>query len=268
MLEIIVPGATAVSARVVLFDFDGTVSLIRSGWMNVMVPMMTEILLELNTGESEADLRAVVEDFVWRLTGQETVYQMIELARQVEVRGGAPLDPLVYKRMYLDRLWDVIKDRVRALESGTASPDDYLVPGTRALLESLRARGLRMYLASGTDEEYMKREAGLLGVTPYFDGGVYGAIDDYRNFSKGILIRRILDSAEFRGPEFLAFGDGYVEIEEVKRIGGTAVGVATEEPECRRVDLWKRDRLVGVGADMIVPNYLELDRLNAALFRA
>jgi len=29
---------------VVLFDFDGTLSLIRSGWVDVMVPMMVEIL--------------------------------------------------------------------------------------------------------------------------------------------------------------------------------------------------------------------------------
>ena len=267
-MEIIVPGASAVSARVVLFDFDGTVSLIRSGWMDVMVPMMIEILAERKTGESEAELRTVVEDFVWRLTGQETVYQMIELARQVEIRGGTPLEPLAYKRIYLDRLWERIGDRVRALETRNASPEDHLVPGTRALLDSLRERGLKMYLASGTDEEYMKHEADLLGITPYFDGGVYGALDDYRNFSKGILIRRILDSAEFRGPEFLAFGDGYVEIEEVKRIGGTAVGVATAEPECRSIDRWKRDRLVGVGADLIVPNFLELDRLNSALFPA
>jgi len=49
--------------RVVLFDFDGTLSLIRSGWMQVMVPMMVEILGGLRTGESEGDLTAVVEDF-------------------------------------------------------------------------------------------------------------------------------------------------------------------------------------------------------------
>ena len=81
MVEIVVRGASAARARVVLFDFDGTLSLIRSGWMQVMIPMMVEILGELHTGESEGELTAVVEDFVWRLTGQETVYQMIELGR-------------------------------------------------------------------------------------------------------------------------------------------------------------------------------------------
>jgi phosphoglycolate phosphatase-like HAD superfamily hydrolase len=266
MLEIVVPGANASAARVVLFDFDGTLSLIRSGWMDVMVPMMVEILADLRSGESAEDLRRIVEDFVWRLTGQETVYQMIELARQVELRGGRPFAPLIYKRMYLDRLWERIRSRVRCLERGEVEPDEYLVPGSRALLEELRRRGMRLYLASGTDEEYMKREAELLDLTRYFDGGVFGAIDDYRRFSKGILIRRIIGEMEFTGAQFLGFGDGYVEIEEVKNVGGTAVGLATAEPECRAVDEWKRQRLIGVGADFIAPNYLELDEMLGALF--
>src|SRR5689334_10535660 len=100
MIEIIRP-ARSPRARVALFDFDGSLSLIRTGWMQVMVPMMVEILAALNTGETEEQLREVVEDFVWRLTGQETVYQTIELANQVRQRGGEPLDPLVYKHQYL-----------------------------------------------------------------------------------------------------------------------------------------------------------------------
>src|ERR1700683_778399 len=95
MVENIKPGVSARHARVVLFDFDGTLSLIRSGWMNVMVPMMVEILADLKTGESEQQLRAMVEDFVWRLTGKETIYQMIAFAEAVEARGGKGLDPLV-----------------------------------------------------------------------------------------------------------------------------------------------------------------------------
>ena len=78
------------AGAVALFDFDGTLSLIRTGWVDVMVPMMVEILTDLKTGESEQELSALVEDFVARLTGEQTIYQMIELARQVELRGGNP----------------------------------------------------------------------------------------------------------------------------------------------------------------------------------
>ena len=45
----------------------------------------------------------MVEEFVGRLTGKQTMYQMIELADQIAKRGGTPLDPLEYKKMYLDR---------------------------------------------------------------------------------------------------------------------------------------------------------------------
>jgi phosphoglycolate phosphatase-like HAD superfamily hydrolase len=139
-------------ARVVLFDFDGTLSLIRAGWVEVMVPMMVEILAETKSGEKEDDLRAIVEEFIGRLTGKQTIYQMMELAGHVERRGGRPLDPLAYKHMYLDRLWTKIEHRVEELRRGQASPEKYLVPGSRALLEALKDRGLKMYLASGTDE--------------------------------------------------------------------------------------------------------------------
>lgn len=266
MIERLQPGASAERARVVLFDFDGTISLIRAGWVDVMVPMMVDILAELNTGESEAALREEVEEFVGRLTGKQTIYQMMALAEAVAKRGGTPKDPLNYKRQYLDLLWERIKVRVAELERGDAPPEKYLVPGAIELLEALKAKGMKMFLASGTDEVYMRREAELLGVTKYFDGGVFGALDDYKSFSKAILIRKIISEAEFSGEEFLGFGDGYVEIENVKEVGGVAVGVATDEPDCAQVDSWKRERLAKVGADFIIPHYRAHDELMTALF--
>jgi phosphoglycolate phosphatase len=267
MIEILRPGLDAAGTRVALFDFDGTLSTIRSGWMDVMVPMMVELLAECKSGESEAELTEIVREFVGRLTGRQTMYQMIEFAENIERRGGRPEDPLVYKRMYLDRLWTRIETRIEDLKSGKASPEDYLVPGSRALLEALKDRGYKMFLASGTDDVYVQQEAKLLDVHRYFDG-VHGALDDYKSFSKAILIQRIITSAEFAGHEFLGFGDGYVEIENVKQVGGVAVGVASDEPECLKVDEWKRDRLVKVGADCIVPNFLAVDELFGHLYPA
>ena len=130
------------------------------------------------------------------------------------------------------------------------------MPGSRAILEELKARGLRLYLASGTDEIYMKEEADLLDLSRYFDGGVYGALDDVAKFSKRILVQRILQLPGIQGDQLIGFGDGYVEIEEVKVAGGVGIGLATDEPECLKPDEWKRQRLIGVGADYIIPNYL------------
>src|SRR5438046_573905 len=177
MIEQLRPGASAANARVALFDFDGTISVIRSGWMEIMIPMMVEILLELKTGEREVDLRALVEEFVGRLTGKQTMYQMIALAEEVEKRGGVPLDPLEYKNRYLAQLNEKIRDTITELREERCPPDKYLVPGARALLESLKERGIKMYLASGTDQIYMREEARLVEVYRYFDGGVFGAID-------------------------------------------------------------------------------------------
>src|SRR5271170_316013 len=138
MIENVRPGVSARNARVVLFDFDGTLSLIRSGWLKVMIPMMVEILADLKTGESESQLTALVEELVWRLTGKETIYQMIAFADAVKARGGTPLPPLAYKKMYLDLLWQKIEKRVEGLRKGQADPEQFLVPGSRALLERLR----------------------------------------------------------------------------------------------------------------------------------
>ncbi len=266
MIEQIRPGTSASGARVAIFDFDGTISLIRSGWVDVMVPMMVEILADLKTGESEASLREVVHEFVWRLTGKETIYQMMEFADNVRSRGGTAKQPSEYKKMYLDLLWVKIRGRVEELRQGNASPEQYLVPGARQLLEGLKNQGLKMYLASGTDHANVVEESGLLDVSRYFDGGVFGAQDDLTSFSKKLLIQRIISGTDVAGHQIVGFGDGYVEIEEVKLVGGIAVGVATKEPACAEVDDWKRDRLVGVGADFIVPNFERHAELTGLLF--
>jgi phosphoglycolate phosphatase len=266
MIETLHQGVSACRLRVALFDFDGTLSLIRAGWVQVMVPMMVEILAELKTSESEEELRALVEEYVSRLTGEQTMYQMIELARQVEKRGGTPRQPLDYKRMYNDRLMQKIKDRREELRQGKVAPEKYLVPGARGILAALEDRGLKLYCASGTDEKYTLEEARLLDIERYFGGRIYGALDDYKSFSKEILIRKMVSGLECRGDELLGFGDGYVEIKNVKDAGGVAVGVATDEPACRAVDLKKRERLVKVGADFIIPNFLCSSELLGILF--
>lgn len=246
--------------RHALFDFDGTISLIRQGWQDVMVPMMVEVLEETGTGESRQDLTALVREFVDRLTGKQTIYQMIELADQVRERGGDPLEPLDYKHRYLDLLWEQIEHRVAGLKSGEIDPESMRVPGSLAILQNLRERGVRCYLASGTDQPFVIDEAGALGVTDYFEG-IYGALDDYENFSKAMVIEMIIDEHDLHGPELVGFGDGYVEIQNVADVGGIAIGVATDEERREGIDAWKRNRLIVAGADAIIPDFREHQRL-------
>ncbi len=241
--------------RSVLFDFDGTLSLIREGWPQVMIPMMVEVLRQTGTHESDAELTSAVEEFVMRLNGRQTIYQMIQLVDEVRRRGGQPREPLEYKHRYHNLLMDRIQNRLHALQSGTAAPSDWTVPGSHALLDELRQRGLALYLASGSDLKYVHHEVELLELTQYFGQHIYGALDNYQQFSKKRVIEQILQENNLRGQELLGFGDGFVEIEEIKRVGGVAVAVASDEVNRRGVNTWKRDRLVRAGADLVIPEY-------------
>lgn len=265
-IEIVRPEAPRGRIRSAIFDFDGTLSLIREGWPAIMIPMMVEILQQTGTKESTEDLTRAVEESVMRLTGRQTIYQMIHLADEVTKRGGKPLDPLEYKHMYHDRLMRRIHARIQGLLAGEASKEDWSVPGSHSLLDNLKQRGVSLYLASGTDIGYVRHEAELLGLNPYFGPHVYGALDDYKSFSKRMIVEKILRENCLSGEELIGFGDGYVEIEEVKRVGGVAVGVASDEANRRGVDPWKRDRLIAAGADIVIPEYRQQDRLLDWLF--
>ncbi len=265
-VEVLRPELPRGRFRSVLFDFDGTLSLIREGWPQVMIPMMVEVLRQTGTPESEPELTAAVEEFVMRLNGRQTIYQMIQLAEEVVRRGGTPLEPLAYKHRYHDLLMQRIHGRLNDLERGRAVAADWTVPGSHALLEALKRRGLTLYLASGTDLKYVRREAELLGLAPYFGKHIYGALDDYRSFSKQMIIERILREEKLEGEHLLGFGDGFVEIEEVRRAGGVAVAVASDEENRRGVNAWKRDRLVRAGADVVIADYRCAEGLLAWLF--
>lgn len=251
----------------VLFDFDGTLSLVREGWPEVMVPMMVEFLQATGTDESPDALSKIANDFVMELNGKQTIYQMIRLAEEVTKRGGTAQDPLEYKQEYHQRLMARVEIRREQLRSGEIDRTAMLVPGSLELLDRLRERGVQLYLASGTDENYVKEEVTLLGLDEYFGPHVYGALDDYKSFSKAMVIERILKEFNVPGNQLLGFGDGYVEIENIKAVGGTAVGVASDEANrSGEPDPWKRNRLIGVGADIIVPDFGEAEKLISYLF--
>jgi phosphoglycolate phosphatase-like HAD superfamily hydrolase len=158
-----------------------------------------------------------------------------------------------------------IADRIAELKANPRAAANHIVPGSFDFLEALRKRGVTMYLASGTDERYVLQEAALLGADRYF-AGIYGALDDYKNFSKKMVIDRIIKENGLHGKELLGFGDGYVEIENVKGVGGFACGVATDELRRAGIDEWKRNRLKKSGADIIIPDFTNTPELISYLF--
>ena len=253
--------------RHVVFDFDGTISLIRDGWQNVMVPMMVECLqTETDTTETPEQLETLVVEFVDRLTGKQTIYQMIQLSEEIEKRGGTPKEPLAYKDEYNRRLLPIVEARIAGLAAGTLTAEPLRVPMSLEFLQSLREMEISCYLASGTDVEFVKNEAALLGVAEYFDGGIFGALREYEKFSKAMVIQKIIADFALRGNELLIVGDGYVEIENAKAVGAIAVGVASIEDNMYNMNADKRERLIRAGADIIIPDFREGAQLLDYLF--
>ncbi len=240
----------------VLFDFDGTLSLIREGWPEVMIGMFVEMLPRL-ASDTDASLEQLVTDDIMRLNGKQTIYQMMQLAERVKERGREPREALWYKHEYLRRLELKIASRAEGIAKGTIAREKYLVHAARPFLDHLQTRRLTLDLASGTDEYAVRREAGLLGVMEYFGPYVYGAQDDYKKFSKKMIIDKILQENNIPGDRLLAFGDGYVEIQNTVDVGGFAVAMATDEAAngSGNIDPWKRERLLGVGANVVLPDY-------------
>jgi len=253
-IEILKPDMQRGRIKFAIFDFDGTISLIREGWQQIMIPLMVEILMQTPSHESQTEIERIVRKYIADTTGKQTIYQMIRLVEEIKKRGGAAEEPLVYKHQYHELLMLRIRDRLEGLRKGKMYPEDWTVPGALDMLEKFKEFDVNCFLASGTDEKYIFDEANLLGVADYFIG-IYGALDDYKNFSKRMVIQRIIKENNLCGPELVAFGDGYVEIEDTKSAGGIAVGVASNEYERKGIDEWKRERLIASGADIIIPDF-------------
>lgn len=268
-IEVINPSYERGHFRFALYDFDGTLSLIREGWQKIMKSYFYEEMRKTPIGatESEASIRACIDEFVDVNTGKQTIYQCFALVDELKKRGGNPDEAIDYKDEYHRRLLEEIQYRIDGLEKGSVHWLEYMVPGGQEILKALKSRGVKQFIASGTDEPYARHEAELLGVTPYIEGQLYGAQRDYKAFSKKMVIERIIRENDLHGNEFIGFGDGFVEIENVKEKGGFAVGVATDEKNHDgRVDSWKRERLIRAGADIIIPDFSQTDLLMNYLF--
>jgi phosphoglycolate phosphatase-like HAD superfamily hydrolase len=255
--------------RAVLFDFDGTLSLIREGWPGVMVGMMVERLRAMGLiREPEPALWVHLDRLVMNQNGAPTIRQMEVFVEEVRRRNGTPANPREYLEDYLERLMCGVRTRWQGLETGAERACDWVVPDAHAILTHLRGRGVPLHVASGTDYDHVVHEARLLALDPFFPRGINAPKDNDPSFGKGAVIAGLLEEAGIRGEELLGFGDGVVETREVKRVGGVAVGVASSEPGTGRglVNAEKRARLIAAGADLIVPDYSRHQELVAWLW--
>ncbi len=254
--------------RFALFDHDGTVSTLRQGWEDIMHPMMMEAI----TGNSVPDqalykkIDGRVNDFIKNTTGLMTIIQMDGLEKLVRefrlVPENMVLDKFEYKKIFNERLIKLVKTRTGKFRNRELSIDDVTVKGAVKFLEKLRETGITLYLASGTDDEDVKKEAELLGYKNLFNGGIYGASNDISEEPKKNVIKRILKTVgRENADKIITFGDGPVEIIETVKAGGFPVGIASDEVRRYGLNREKRTRLIKAGADVIIPDYSQSDIL-------
>ncbi|HQN01065.1 MAG TPA: HAD hydrolase-like protein [Candidatus Hydrogenedentes bacterium] len=251
----------------VLFDFDGTISLLREGWQRIMVPVCVEMIC----GDTEPT-QAIIDEvnvMIDETTGIQTIFQMQRLQEMVRAHGLVPedkiMEPIDYKKVYNDRLMEPVRARIAQLDSGEKTVEDYTVRGVLRFLELIAQQDVSMYVFSGTDRDDVRNEAARVGVAPYFKE-IWGALPSVEEYSKEKIIRDIIAEHHLEGPQVLAIGDGPVELRNVKEAGGIALGIASDEVNGKGWDMSKRLRLLRAGADILIPDFLEADKLIEYLF--
>jgi phosphoglycolate phosphatase-like HAD superfamily hydrolase len=257
----------------VVFDNDGTISTLRQGWEAIMTPMMIKAILGDQYDPADETLyhkvRTRVLDFIDKSTGIQTILQMEGLVAMVTefgiVRPDEILDKSGYKAIYNRSLCDVVDQRINKLKKHLLDITDYTVKGSVACLRTLHEQGIRLYLASGTDHQDVVDEATALGYADLFDGGIYGALGDVTKYSKKMVIDRIIAENNLEGPELAVFGDGPVEIREVRKRNGLAIGIASDEVQRHGWNSEKRSRLIMAGAHLVCPDFSEYKDLLAFL---
>ncbi len=253
-----------------IFDHDGTISTLRQGWEGIMEPMMVKAILgpkERDVDEALYDhVVASVRSTIDNTTGMQTLVQMkmlVNLVRRFKCVGECDiLDEHGYKKMYNQELLRMVGVRMEKLRLGQLDVTDVTMKNAVGFLQALHARGIVLYLASGTDQEDVEREAVSLGYRGLFGPRVYGAVGDVTKEAKRMVLERILEDIGNAAPErIFTFGDGPVEIRETHKKGGYAIGIASDEVRRYGLSTSKRKRLIEAGADLIIPDFSQMDTL-------
>jgi phosphoglycolate phosphatase-like HAD superfamily hydrolase len=252
-----------------IFDHDGTISTLREGWETVMEPMMVRAILgreyENASGAVFADVTRKVRLLIDRTTGIQTLMQMRGLVDLVRACGFVPqseiLDEHGYKEIFNDDLMKLIHRRVAKLANGELQSTDFQIKNAGALLYELHKRGVKLYLASGTDQADVVAEATAMGYADLFEGRIFGSVGDIKADAKKMVLERIVRENNLAGHQFATLGDGPVEMRETQKVGGLCIGVASDELRRFGWNMAKRTRLIRAGASLLVPDFSQMPTL-------
>ncbi len=252
----------------IIFDHDGTLSVLREGWEAVMEPVMMQAIIGDNdiSDEQRQRVHQRVLQFIDDTTGIQTLVQMQGLVALVNEFGFISRqdirDEHGYKEIYNDALMAVVNQRSEQLKDGTLQSEDFAIVGAHQFLQHCYDSGITLYLASGTDEADVIEEAQAMGYVDLFEGRIYGAVGDVTKEAKRMVMQRIVnDIGQENASQVLAIGDGPVEIREMRQRGGIAIGIASDEIKRSGLNPAKRTRLIRAGAHAIINDYTDFDQL-------
>jgi sugar/nucleoside kinase (ribokinase family)/phosphoglycolate phosphatase-like HAD superfamily hydrolase len=246
-----------------IFDNDGTISVLRQGWEAVMEKMMIAAIAgdrygALSIAEIER-IRIASLEFINATTGIQTIEQMHQLTEMIASYGYVPADkiltPLEYKGIYNVDLLKMVNNRIDEFKAGRLGVEDLVMKGSVEFLHFLHDRGVKLYLASGTDQADVEREAELLGYAPLFEGRIFGSVGRVDADPKKVVIADILSSIDVPPTRCAIFGDGPVEMREGRRQGLLSVGLLSDEVRRYGTNGAKRSRLVLGGATVLIPDF-------------
>jgi rfaE bifunctional protein kinase chain/domain len=269
-IEIINKWNVRPSVEYAIFDHDGTISTLREGWEKIMEPVMIKSILGekyLNADESlYLKVKSRVAEFIDKTTGIQTLVQMQGLLSLIKEFGCVPVDEMLdefgYKKIYNDELLKMVREREGKFDRKELSLDDFTMKNAIPFLQRLHKAGVKLFLASGTDVEDVAGEAKVLGYDHLFEGRIFGAVGDVTKEAKKIVLDRILDSiGSSAAGKVVTFGDGPVEIRETNKRSGLTIGVASNELRRYGLNESKRTRLIKAGADVIIPDFSQMEQL-------
>lgn len=216
-------------------------------------------------------VRNRVLDYIDKSTGIQTIVQMetlVEMVKEFGVVGPDKIpDKFGYKEIYNRHLMELVNQRIERFKRGELDINDYTIKGALAFLKELRQKGIKLYLASGTDRQDVIAESKALGYAELFDGGIYGGLGDVTRYSKKMVIEKIMTENNLQGPQLAVFGDGPVEMRECRKRDGLAIGIASDEIRRHGLNIEKRTRLIKAGAHIIVPDFSLHETLVKLLFQ-
>ena len=241
----------------VLFDFDGTLSLIRQGWPEVMVPMFVEALPRL-PGETEDDVRAA---------GARRHHAAQRQADDLSDDPARRADPRARRPSPTSRSGTSTSTcggwKRTSAPAPPGSPSGAIRPTScwstapgRCWSTCATAAFRSTWPAAPTNPPSSARPN--CSTSPATSAATStGPSTTTSSFPRRWSSTASCSEHGITGRQLLSFGDGYVEIENTKQVGGLAVAVASDEAHngSGRVDEWKRQRLLGVGADAVIPDF-------------